>query len=386
MLLACTGSLIASCQDDNILKSVVADGPAPTASFTYERDFLSVSFTSTSTNAESWYWGFGDGIYSTEQNPVHTYAASGDYTVTLKVNSAAGYSDVSDAVTFYVAGQAVPFFTYTPGFGLSFSFDASRSANARSARWDFGDGSDPVEGFTVSHDFPANGTYDVTVTITGLTDDVVPYTQTIEVIADYNLIRGSDMEASSAVYWSSYSNPLAPDYPFTYTFGYTEDGPGGGSGACLSFDRFNSPAGTRVFVYQPVEVEEGKQYLYSAQVKLPAGAVNSALRFYIAREDELNADGNPDFTQDSKMYFEFSTWSTWGNDENGVNIDRSFAYDGDLTASFIGGTGRYAGGTNGIYTAVHTGTVYIGIGAYTSWADSAAPWLVDDVRFELIVE
>jgi PKD repeat protein len=38
----------------------------------------------------SWYWEFGDTTTSTEQNPTHTYAATGTYTVTLSVTDGSG--------------------------------------------------------------------------------------------------------------------------------------------------------------------------------------------------------------------------------------------------------------------------------------------------------
>lgn len=52
-----------------------------------------VQFTDTSTPASeitSWYWDFGDGTTSTEQNPTHVYTVDGVYTVTLYVSSAKG--------------------------------------------------------------------------------------------------------------------------------------------------------------------------------------------------------------------------------------------------------------------------------------------------------
>ncbi|WP_211356825.1 PKD domain-containing protein [Phaeodactylibacter luteus] len=54
---------------------------------------LPVQFTDASTNTPtSWLWDFGDGNTSTEQNPVHTYTASGQYTVTLEACNALGCS------------------------------------------------------------------------------------------------------------------------------------------------------------------------------------------------------------------------------------------------------------------------------------------------------
>lgn len=55
----------------------------PTASFTYEAEETTVTFTNTSKNATSYTWDFGDESTSTEVNPAHTYEASGTYTVTL---------------------------------------------------------------------------------------------------------------------------------------------------------------------------------------------------------------------------------------------------------------------------------------------------------------
>ncbi|WP_349682039.1 PKD domain-containing protein [Methanosarcina sp. UBA5] len=45
---------------------------------------LKVAFTDNSTGSPtSWNWDFGDGTNSTEENPVHTYNSSGQYTITL---------------------------------------------------------------------------------------------------------------------------------------------------------------------------------------------------------------------------------------------------------------------------------------------------------------
>jgi PKD repeat protein len=53
------------------------------ASFTFVKDGLTVTFTNSSSNADGYLWNFGDGFTSTEQNPVHTYAMPGNYVVTL---------------------------------------------------------------------------------------------------------------------------------------------------------------------------------------------------------------------------------------------------------------------------------------------------------------
>jgi PKD repeat protein len=54
---------------------------------------LTVTLNDRSTGSpETWYWSFGDGKYSTTNNPSHTYSKPGKYTVTLTVTNAAGKS------------------------------------------------------------------------------------------------------------------------------------------------------------------------------------------------------------------------------------------------------------------------------------------------------
>jgi len=60
--------------------------PAVTAGFTYSVNNLTYTFTDTSSSGIiSWLWNFGDGSTDTVQNPVHTYASNGTYTVILTV-------------------------------------------------------------------------------------------------------------------------------------------------------------------------------------------------------------------------------------------------------------------------------------------------------------
>jgi hypothetical protein len=82
---------------------VVAPPRAPSASFFTDRDGFTVefsdgSFTPFCTDIVAWAWDFGDGATSNEQNPVHTYAARGDYTVTLTVTDNQGLTDVETRV------------------------------------------------------------------------------------------------------------------------------------------------------------------------------------------------------------------------------------------------------------------------------------------------
>jgi chitodextrinase len=65
----------------------------PKAGFSASVSGLTVSFTNTSTDdyeVVSSSWVFGDGSFSNSTNPTHTFAESGEYTVTLTVADAGG--------------------------------------------------------------------------------------------------------------------------------------------------------------------------------------------------------------------------------------------------------------------------------------------------------
>lgn len=60
----------------------------PVASFTVSINGLSVSLQDTSTDDQgvvSWQWDFGDGNNSNQQNPMHSYAQGGSYSISLTV-------------------------------------------------------------------------------------------------------------------------------------------------------------------------------------------------------------------------------------------------------------------------------------------------------------
>jgi PKD repeat protein len=63
----------------------------PTASFNFTSNGLSVQFTDRSSGiVTSWLWDFGDTTSDITQNPSHTYAQAGTYTVSLAATNAEG--------------------------------------------------------------------------------------------------------------------------------------------------------------------------------------------------------------------------------------------------------------------------------------------------------
>ena len=84
----------------------------PSADFSYTTTDLTVDFTDESSDSDgsvdAWSWDFGDFSTSTEQNPSHTYAASGTYNVSLTVTDNDGATgSTSQEVTVSDGGSGI---------------------------------------------------------------------------------------------------------------------------------------------------------------------------------------------------------------------------------------------------------------------------------------
>jgi len=71
----------------------------PVSDFTYEADGLTVTFTSTATNTDTYLWDFGDDQTSTDMSPVHKYEGGGDYDVKLTATGEGGTDDKEETIT-----------------------------------------------------------------------------------------------------------------------------------------------------------------------------------------------------------------------------------------------------------------------------------------------
>jgi len=153
--------------------------PIPDVDFTVTMVSLSVIdfvTVTTATNIASYSWTFGDGNSSVIANPQHTYAGTGEYTVTLTVVTDDGCS-VTVTKTIFVATET----DLTPDFwlesesqclsGNEFTFynrsNITTTGHSISGyTWDFGDGTPVSTDRNATHTYSAPGTYTVTLIVT----------------------------------------------------------------------------------------------------------------------------------------------------------------------------------------------------------------------------
>ncbi len=71
---------------------------SPVSDFNYSANINSVSFTNVTSNGTTYLWRFGDGNVSSDINPVHDYAVSGTYDVTLISTNNCGVDSVTTSI------------------------------------------------------------------------------------------------------------------------------------------------------------------------------------------------------------------------------------------------------------------------------------------------
>ncbi len=129
------------------------------------------TFTDQSVGADQWLWNFGDGTTSTLQNPVHTYADTGNYTITLTVINLASGCDHSTSQPIRIVNEKAAF-TATDtiickGNAITFMALSNVPSDIASYAWDYGDGMTATGMFAV-HAYFTSGTYTVRLIITDI--------------------------------------------------------------------------------------------------------------------------------------------------------------------------------------------------------------------------
>ncbi|MBL7914833.1 MAG: PKD domain-containing protein [Bacteroidia bacterium] len=126
-----------------------------------------VNFVNQSTGATSWFWDFGDGTSSTNQNPSHIYNVPGTYTVTLISTSAAGCSDTLVRPDYILVPGTLSNYTITSQSTClqTIAQFVDQSINASNWFWNFGDGfTSTLQNPT--HTYVTTGSFTVTLITT----------------------------------------------------------------------------------------------------------------------------------------------------------------------------------------------------------------------------
>jgi PKD repeat protein len=134
------------------------------------------SFTNlSSVNAAAFYWAFGDGTTSNLANPTHTFAADGNYVVTLvAADSTTAFSNglCSDfyIASIFVSGVVNPlachagFVIYPDTSANNVTVVNSSSGSNLSYLWEFGDGDTSILA-TPSHPYLLDSIYNLCLTV-----------------------------------------------------------------------------------------------------------------------------------------------------------------------------------------------------------------------------
>lgn len=185
-----------------------------TTSSTPNGFFANFSDLSTGTYS-NWFWDFGDGQSSNDQNPTHVYSQPGLYYVCLTVidsltNLCSDY--YCDSVYFdnNTGSGCNAFFTYSqnPGIGSVFSFSAVQQ-NSQPVQyvWNFGDGTTGA-GVNVTHTFPSGQSwYWVCLTAYGANGCQNTYCDTV-------YVGGGSGGGCSADFTYVSTTPTGPVYSF----------------------------------------------------------------------------------------------------------------------------------------------------------------------------
>jgi PKD repeat protein len=130
----------------------------------------------------AYHWNFGDGNTSTEANPTHTYAAGGNYDITLTVTERSGATD-SQTEQVTASEPLRSDFNWNPvaGTPLTIQFNPAARGEVIAYSWNFGDNSTSEERNPV-HTYAAGGQYTVTLTVMGRDRSTAESSQIVTVI------------------------------------------------------------------------------------------------------------------------------------------------------------------------------------------------------------
>ena len=179
-----------------------------------------VQFTNTSSNASSYSWSFGDGNFSTEENPGHTYQQVGPFMIQLVVNGPCGPDTM---VQTLMINAVIPTasFTAEPVSGcapLVVNFKDDSQGNPTQWNWSF-PGGNPSSSTQneVMVQYNSAGQYTVTLQVSNVAgSDVLMQSEMIDVFDVPTPAFTYDVQAGNVVV---FSNTTSGGDSFSWNFG-----------------------------------------------------------------------------------------------------------------------------------------------------------------------
>lgn len=150
--------------------------PIITANLTTACAPAAIQFTDKSTPGQgsitAWSWDLGDGSSSNQQNPAHSYAQPGFYTVKLQVTNSGGCSNSVTANRYIRVVEGIkPHFNWdqistscSAPFVVNF-LDQTAGPGTLTYDWDLGNGSTSTDPNPANVSYPANTTYTVKLAV-----------------------------------------------------------------------------------------------------------------------------------------------------------------------------------------------------------------------------
>lgn len=112
-----------------------------------------------------WFWNFGDGSTSAEENPLHTYNTPSTFPVTLTITTSGGCTSNNNASPLTISGFPFPAAAFSVNAtNLNLPYDIlntnNQSTGATNYVWNFGDGTSSIT-FQPQHLFTSVGIFQV---------------------------------------------------------------------------------------------------------------------------------------------------------------------------------------------------------------------------------
>jgi PKD repeat protein len=164
-------------------------------------------------------WLFGDGNFSNQLQPTHTYTTAGSYQVTLITRDTSGCLDTFLLAPQIVVNNPIPSFSAptVACIHIPMTFQ-NTSQNASSYLWDFGDGSTSTDS-TPTHTYHAGGVYTITLTATMNSCSVTTVYTNYMTVADPNAAFTFTTSGQCMPVTVNFTNQSTPALLWNWHFG-----------------------------------------------------------------------------------------------------------------------------------------------------------------------